>query len=347
MCKEYDEAIEAAGGIDLQLLGIGENGHIAFNDPPADFDTKEAYLAYVDALNAMTETLIEATAALKEINEVYAGYDVFVQKFKAAAEISEPKTTEAAELLEFNMYGGAGMQATSLEVLAQAVETIKADYFTYIANANLLDGNKFDLTYLIQNPNIDHNLDGWTLTGRVGRLNNNGFNGVPGIMEIGEWGASAWEAGVSQTLNELPNGKYIVKMAWMAASGIKMNLSVNEASVEVTGIGDQGGNIAADGSVVEMGQGVQGWQYAEVEALVEDGTLAIAVNSSSAAQYQWSNADQFQLYYAGSPESTGIAPSTLNLQPSTEVYDLYGRRVERVTAPGFYIVDGCKVYIRP
>ena len=33
MCKEYDEAIEAAGGIDLQLLGIGENGHIAFNEP--------------------------------------------------------------------------------------------------------------------------------------------------------------------------------------------------------------------------------------------------------------------------------------------------------------------------
>lgn len=30
--------------IDLALVGIGENGHIAFNDPPADFDTKEAYI---------------------------------------------------------------------------------------------------------------------------------------------------------------------------------------------------------------------------------------------------------------------------------------------------------------
>jgi glucosamine-6-phosphate deaminase len=30
--------------IDLALIGIGENGHIAFNDPPADFDTKEAYM---------------------------------------------------------------------------------------------------------------------------------------------------------------------------------------------------------------------------------------------------------------------------------------------------------------
>jgi len=29
--------------IDLALIGIGENAHIAFNDPPADFDTQEAY----------------------------------------------------------------------------------------------------------------------------------------------------------------------------------------------------------------------------------------------------------------------------------------------------------------
>ena len=30
--------------IDLALVGIGENAHIAFNDPPADFETKEAYI---------------------------------------------------------------------------------------------------------------------------------------------------------------------------------------------------------------------------------------------------------------------------------------------------------------
>ncbi len=30
--------------IDIGLIGIGENTHIAFNDPPADFNTKEAYI---------------------------------------------------------------------------------------------------------------------------------------------------------------------------------------------------------------------------------------------------------------------------------------------------------------
>lgn len=33
VCVEYEAAIEEAGGIDLQLLGLGPNGHIGFNEP--------------------------------------------------------------------------------------------------------------------------------------------------------------------------------------------------------------------------------------------------------------------------------------------------------------------------
>lgn len=33
VCRAYDESIEKAGGIDLQILGIGQNGHIGFNEP--------------------------------------------------------------------------------------------------------------------------------------------------------------------------------------------------------------------------------------------------------------------------------------------------------------------------
>ena len=36
-CAEYDAKIEAAGGIDLQLLGIGFNGHIGFNEPSSTY----------------------------------------------------------------------------------------------------------------------------------------------------------------------------------------------------------------------------------------------------------------------------------------------------------------------
>lgn len=37
--ENYDKEIEANGGIDLQILGIGSNGHIAFNEPGTPFDS--------------------------------------------------------------------------------------------------------------------------------------------------------------------------------------------------------------------------------------------------------------------------------------------------------------------
>ena len=36
-CSDYNKAIEAVGGIDLQLLGLGHNGHIGFNEPSEEF----------------------------------------------------------------------------------------------------------------------------------------------------------------------------------------------------------------------------------------------------------------------------------------------------------------------
>ena len=32
-CRAYEDAIRAAGGVDLQLLGLGTDGHIGFNEP--------------------------------------------------------------------------------------------------------------------------------------------------------------------------------------------------------------------------------------------------------------------------------------------------------------------------
>lgn len=37
-CRAYEQAIKARGGIDLQVLGIGRNGHIGFKEPGSAFD---------------------------------------------------------------------------------------------------------------------------------------------------------------------------------------------------------------------------------------------------------------------------------------------------------------------
>lgn len=42
-CRRLGEIINEHR-VDVGLIGIGENGHLAFNDPPADFKTQEAYL---------------------------------------------------------------------------------------------------------------------------------------------------------------------------------------------------------------------------------------------------------------------------------------------------------------
>lgn len=56
-CRRYDLSIEEAGGIDLQLLGIGRNGHIGFNEP----DEKLTVGTHVTAL---TESTVEANSVL-------------------------------------------------------------------------------------------------------------------------------------------------------------------------------------------------------------------------------------------------------------------------------------------
>ena len=43
ICRKAGEALTASP-VDVAFVGIGENGHLAFNDPPADFVTEEPYL---------------------------------------------------------------------------------------------------------------------------------------------------------------------------------------------------------------------------------------------------------------------------------------------------------------
>lgn len=61
-CRKYDEIIEHVGGIDLQILGLGHNGHIGFNEPG---DIFEKTTHCVD----LTESTIEANKRFFEKEE--------------------------------------------------------------------------------------------------------------------------------------------------------------------------------------------------------------------------------------------------------------------------------------
>ena len=44
-CEKYEQLIRAAGGLDLQLLGIGRDGHIGFNEPGSDRNSQTRLVA--------------------------------------------------------------------------------------------------------------------------------------------------------------------------------------------------------------------------------------------------------------------------------------------------------------
>lgn len=48
-CAAYDGLIEAAGGLDLAVLGIGDNGHIGYNEPATPFDSRTHVQKLTDA----------------------------------------------------------------------------------------------------------------------------------------------------------------------------------------------------------------------------------------------------------------------------------------------------------
>ena len=62
---EFDALIERLGGLDLQLLGIGFNGHIAFNEPMSESQiSPAAFAALPTRVIDLTELTIETNARL-------------------------------------------------------------------------------------------------------------------------------------------------------------------------------------------------------------------------------------------------------------------------------------------
>lgn len=62
-CEAYEEIIKGLGGIDLQVLGIGQNGHIGFNEP-------EEHLYMYTHKTALTESTLSANARFFAKDEI-------------------------------------------------------------------------------------------------------------------------------------------------------------------------------------------------------------------------------------------------------------------------------------
>ena len=100
-CADYNEIIRSVGGIDIQLLGIGGNGHIGFNEPGEAFE-KETHC--VD----LTESTIKANARFFESMEEVPkqAYTMGIKNIMAAKKILLVATgTSKADALYKSLYG--------------------------------------------------------------------------------------------------------------------------------------------------------------------------------------------------------------------------------------------------
>jgi len=105
-CRAYDEKIASSGGIDIQVLGIGRNGHIGFNEPGTPFEetthiaelhlhTREANSRFFSSLDEVPSQAV--TMGIKNIMNAREIILIAAGEEKAEAvynTISGPVTTD-------------------------------------------------------------------------------------------------------------------------------------------------------------------------------------------------------------------------------------------------------------
>jgi glucosamine-6-phosphate deaminase len=116
-CKRYEQVIKGLGGIDLQVLGIGENGHIGFNEPGTSFDSRTH--------------VVQLTKSTLKANAKYF--------------LTEEQPTEAITM-------GIGTILESKEILLLAIGERKANALKELFDGSL--NKEFPATALNKHPNV-------------------------------------------------------------------------------------------------------------------------------------------------------------------------------------------------
>jgi glucosamine-6-phosphate deaminase len=101
-------ALVASAPMDVALIGIGENGHLAFNDPPADFEVVQPYLEVQLAASCRAQQVREGWFATLEDVPARA-LTMSVHEIMRAAEIVSVVPHEAKAPVIARLLTGAGV----------------------------------------------------------------------------------------------------------------------------------------------------------------------------------------------------------------------------------------------
>lgn len=141
-CQRYNNVIKTLGGIDLQLLGIGGNGHIGFNEPGSAFE-KETHLV------TLTEQTRQSNARFfSSIDEVPThAFTMGIKSIMAAKKILLLATGEAkAKALYDSFFGPVtpGVPASILQLHNDCIVIADEAALSIIREKTGWEGNVFD-----------------------------------------------------------------------------------------------------------------------------------------------------------------------------------------------------------
>lgn len=92
-CQEYEQLIEAKGGIDIQILGIGNNGHIGFNEPGSSIYSKTRLITLdnstriANAKDFQNISLVPRLAITMGLNTILKAKKIFLMAWGMKAAI--------------------------------------------------------------------------------------------------------------------------------------------------------------------------------------------------------------------------------------------------------------------
>ncbi len=93
-CLSYERRIKEVGGIDLQILGIGRNGHIGFNEPGESYNAR-THLAYLDKITVKDNAKYFTTTAKMPTKALSMGIETIMDSKKILLLASGSEKAEA------------------------------------------------------------------------------------------------------------------------------------------------------------------------------------------------------------------------------------------------------------
>ncbi|MDR1527688.1 MAG: 6-phosphogluconolactonase [Dysgonamonadaceae bacterium] len=81
-CRQYERALETRGGVDLQILGLGTNGHLGFNQPGTPFES----VTWISVMDKDLETRIRQET-LTPPGQVLGGFTLGIQNLMHSRKI--------------------------------------------------------------------------------------------------------------------------------------------------------------------------------------------------------------------------------------------------------------------